>query len=283
MSSCRRLPSNLCLLAVLELQRTVGRADLEQLAVHFLASLHVADGFFLRDPVERRLGDVDAALLHQFPEMAENKGQQQRADVAAVDVGIGHQDEFAVAAFGDVFELGPGRHADRLEDVEDFLVVEHLDELGLFDVEDFAPQRQDGLDVGVAARVGRAAGRIAFDQIQLGERKFAAAAVAELFRQAARGELALAADHFAGFFGGLAGFGGAKALGGDQLGDRGFSSKNLLSPSLTTEVTMPSTSLLPSLVLVCPSNCGSGRRTRDDGRQSFAEIVALRDVILEEV
>ena len=37
----------------------------------------------------------------------------------------------------------------------------------------------------------------------------------------------------------------------------GFLSKNSPSASFTTLLTMPSTSELPSLVLVCPSNCGS--------------------------
>ena len=89
---------------------------------------------------------------------------------------------------------------------------------------------QDRLDVGVAARVGRAAGRIALDQVKLGQRQLAAAAVAELFRQAARGELALAADHLAGLFGGLAGLGGAQPLGGDQLGDGGIFLEELVEP-----------------------------------------------------
>ena len=41
----------------------------------------------------------------------------------------------------------------------------------------------------------------------------------------------------------------------------GFSSKNSPSASFTAASTIPLTSELPSLVLVCPSNCGSGMRT----------------------
>jgi hypothetical protein len=47
----------------------------------------------------------------------------------------------------------------------------------------------------------------------------------------------------------------------------GFSSRNSESFSLTTLSTAPLTSLLPSLVLVCPSNCGS---------RIFTEITAVR-------
>ena len=197
------------------------------------------------------------------------KVKQQRADVAAVDVGVGHQHELAVAAFADVFELGPGRNADRLEDVEDFFVVEHLDELGLFDVEDFAPQRQDGLRVGIAARVGRAAGRIAFDQIKLGQRKFAAAAVAEFFRQAARGDLAFAADHFAGFFGRLAGFGGAQTLGGDELGDRGVFLEELVEAVVDDRGDDPLDLAVAELGFGLALELRVGNADGDDGRQSL--------------
>jgi hypothetical protein len=43
-----------------------------------------------------------------------------------------------------------------------------------------------------------------------------------------------------------------------RLATAGFSSRNAPSLSLTIASTMPLTSVLPSLVLVCPSNCGRG-------------------------
>ena len=63
----------------------------------------------------------------------------------------------------------------------------------------------------------------------------------------------------------------------------GFSSRNLPRYSPTSELTMPSTSLLPSLVLVWPSNCGWGTRQRDDGGEAFAEVFAGGDEVFEEV
>ena len=45
------------------------------------------------------------------------------------------------------------------------------------------------------------------------------------------------------------------------LATEGFSSKKVLNFSLTSDSTIPLTSLLPSLVLVCPSNCGLVMRT----------------------
>jgi hypothetical protein len=54
------------------------------------------------DLVQRRLGDVDVAALHQLGHLAVEEGQQQRADVRAVHVGVGHDDDAVVAQLGDV-------------------------------------------------------------------------------------------------------------------------------------------------------------------------------------
>ena len=48
------------------------------------------------------------------------------------------------------------------------------------------------------------------------------------------------------------------ALPMTRLATTGFSSRNCPSLSLTIVSTMPLTSVLPSLVFVCPSNCGRG-------------------------
>jgi hypothetical protein len=49
------------------------------------------------DLVQRRLRDVDVAALHQFGHLAVEEGQQQGADVRAVHVGVGHDDDAVVA------------------------------------------------------------------------------------------------------------------------------------------------------------------------------------------
>ena len=53
-----------------------------------LAELHL---------VERRLRDVDVAALHQHRHLPVEEGQQQGADVRAVHVGVGHDDDAVVA------------------------------------------------------------------------------------------------------------------------------------------------------------------------------------------
>ena len=191
---------------------------------------------------------------------------------------------FAVAALGGVFQLAPGRDADGLENRRDLFVVEHLDELRLFDVEDLPAQGQDGLGVRIAARVGRAAGRVAFDQVQLARtsdrgvrqsRSFSGRppevsaplrrTISRAFRAASRASAA------------------RSRLLAMSLATLGFSSKNLVRPSLTIDVTIPSTSLLPSFVLVCPSNCGSERRTEMTAVSPSRKSSPCGSVVLEEI
>ena len=135
---------------------------------------------------------------------------------------------------------------------------EHLVEARLLDVQDLALERQDGLEAPVAPLLGRAAGRVALDDVDLAERGIALLAVGELARQRAAVERALAPDELARLARRLARARRVDRLHDDPLRDAGFSSRNAPSFSLTIASTMPLTSLLPSLVLVCPSNCGCG-------------------------
>ncbi len=54
------------------------------------------------DLVQRRLRDVDVAALDQLGHLAVEEGEQQGADVRAVNVGVGHDDDAVVAQLGDV-------------------------------------------------------------------------------------------------------------------------------------------------------------------------------------
>ena len=66
----------------------------------FAVVLDVLLELALLDPVQRRLRDVDVAALDQLRHVAEEEREQQRADVRAVHVGVGHQDDLAVAQLG---------------------------------------------------------------------------------------------------------------------------------------------------------------------------------------
>ena len=52
--------------------------------------------------VERRLRDVEVAPLEDLRHLPVEEREQQRPDVAAVDVGVGHQDDLVVAELLDV-------------------------------------------------------------------------------------------------------------------------------------------------------------------------------------
>ncbi len=105
------------------------------------------------------------AALDDVGEVAEEEGQQQRADVAAVHVGIGHDDDTSVAQTFEIeviADTGSQRGDERL----DFVVAENFIEAGAFGVEDLTAQRQDRLEVTVASLFGGAACRVTFHDVE---------------------------------------------------------------------------------------------------------------------
>ena len=153
---------------------------------------------------KRRLGDVDVAVLDQRAHEAEEEGQKQGADVRAVDVGIGHQDDLAVAQLFEVEVVAEAR-AKRGDHRGELFVTVDLVETRLFDVQHLAPQRQDGLIPAVTAFLGRAARRIALDDVDFGQRRVALLTVGQLAGQGSAVERRLAAGHFTRFACRLAG------------------------------------------------------------------------------
>ena len=74
--------------------------------------------------------------------------------MAAVDVGVAHDDDPVVAELRDVEIGGPDARAERGDDVADLLRGERLVQPRLLDVQDLATQRQDGLDGSVSSLLG---------------------------------------------------------------------------------------------------------------------------------
>ena len=186
-------------------QRVIDAA-LDQVVLERAFVLEILLGRAALDLVERRLGDVDVAAIDQLAHLAVEEGQQQRADVGAVDVGVGHDDDLVVAQLVDVELFAADRRAERHHQIADLLGAEHAVEARALDIEDLAAQRQHGLVVAVAALRGRAAGGVALDDEELGlgrillrairelageeidvERRFAARQLARLARRFARG------------------------------------------------------------------------------------------------
>src|SRR5205814_4479244 len=119
-----------------------------------------------------------------------------RADVAAVDVGVGHGHDAVVPHLLDVEVVADAR-AHRGDEVADLVRGEDLVKARLLDVENLAAQGQDRLRAPVAAALRRAAGRVALDDVELALRRVPLRAVGQLAGQRARLEQALELDEVA--------------------------------------------------------------------------------------
>jgi hypothetical protein len=203
----------------------VHQRDAQQVAVEVGGALQVELFLAGLDLVQRRLRDVDVAALHQLGHLAVEEGQQQGADVRAVHVGVGHDDDAVVAQLGDVEVVVAGGAA-GLADAgaqggdqrEDFIAGQQLFVAGFFHVQDLAAQRQDRLELAVAALLGGAAGGVALDDVDLAQRGVFFLAVGQLAGQAHAVEHAFAPGHVAGLAGGLTGARGLDDLADDDLG-----------------------------------------------------------------
>ncbi len=88
-----------------------------------------------------------------------------------VNVGIGHQNDFAVAEFVDI-EIVADTATECLNDGNQRLVGIHLVKTGFFHVQDFTAQRQNRLITAVASVFCGTAGGISLDKIHFGESRF---------------------------------------------------------------------------------------------------------------
>src|ERR671911_1783171 len=170
-------------LVALDVDRALAVAILKPLRV--LLSLRLAIGVELflpfRNAIERRLGDVHVACLYQRLHLPEEEGEEQRADVGAVHVGIRHQNDLVVPHILEVeVVLHPGSY--RRDHFPDLLVAEDAVDAGALDVEDLAPQRENRLKGAAPSLLGAAAGGVTLDQIDLGVGRIVDGAVGELAR-----------------------------------------------------------------------------------------------------
>ena len=173
--------------------------------------LHAEDG---------RASDVDVAAVDELGHIAVEERQQQDADVRAVDVGIGHDDDAVVTRLIGVEVLADVR-ADGRDERTDGVAGQGAVQAGTLDVQDLTAQRQDGLRLAVARLLGAATCGIALYNEDFGLFGLFGRAVRQLTRQRERVEHALAARHLAGLTGGLAGLQGLRCLADDALGRRG--------------------------------------------------------------
>ena len=193
----------------LELRRQHFAQALEAADLHLAAARHfgahqllavllvtgVGDLGALRQLVERRHGQVEVTFVDELWHLAIEKCHQQRGDVGAVDVGVGHDDDLVVAqvllAIG-----GTSAAAQRLDQVGKLLVACELVLRRRGDIEDLAAKRQDGLGFTVPRLLGRTAGRVALDDEEFGAIFLRGGTVGELAGQPKLADGRLARDVF---------------------------------------------------------------------------------------
>src|SRR5690606_34160340 len=225
------------------------------------------------DLVQGGLGDVDVAALDQRRHLAVEQGQQQGADVGAVHVRVGHDDDAVVAQFVDV-EIRTDAGAQGGDQGSDLFAGQQAVKARLFDVQDLAAQRQDGLEFTVAALFGRAAGRVALDNVEFAQGGVFFLAVGQLAGQAGTLQDALAAGHFAGFAGGLAGTGGLDDLGAQGTGIVGVFEQPGLQGAADGFFDSGADLAGDELVLGLAAELGFGDLDRQHAGQALAHVVA---------
>ncbi len=239
----------------------------------FLVVLQIALFAADLDLVQRRLGDVDVATLHQLGHLAVQQRQQQGADVRAVDVRVGHDDEAVVAQLVDV-EVRADAGAQRGDQGGDLLAGDEAVEAGLFHVQHLAAQRQDGLELAIAALLGRAACGVALDDVQLAQRGILFLAVGQLAGQAGAFQHALPAGHFARLARGFAGAGGLDDLGAQRLGVVGVLQQPGFQRAGHGFFDGRTHFAGHQLVLGLAAELGLGHLHRQHAGQAFAHVVA---------
>ena len=137
-----------------------------------------------------------------------------------VDIGIGHDHDLVVARLRDIPLLAEAA-ADRGNEGPDLVVREHAVDPRLLDVQHLAAQGQDRLRRAVAAGLRRAACGIALDEKELGLRRVALGAVAELAGKRETVHHALAPRRLARGPRGLSGASGEEGLLDHRLRDGG--------------------------------------------------------------
>jgi hypothetical protein len=179
------------------MKRHVLQRQLQQVQVQRAVVLEVTLLLALPDPVQRRLCYVQMSTFYQLGHLPIEEGQQQGADMGAVHVRIGHDDDAVVAQLVRVVFLAADAAAERRDQCTDFGRCEHLVEPGLLDVQDLALERQNGLRTPVAGLFCRASGGITLDQVELAQAGVLFLTIGQLAGQPRDIQDAFAAGHLA--------------------------------------------------------------------------------------
>ena len=78
-----------------------------------------------RDTMQRRDGRIHVSGFDQRPHIPVEQGKQQDTDMRAINISIGHHDDFVVSSLAQV-EARAGAGTDHLDNRSAFLVGQHL-------------------------------------------------------------------------------------------------------------------------------------------------------------
>ena len=154
---------------------------LDQL-VAVLVVARVDDLAAVAQAIERRHRQIEMAVLDQLRHLPVEERDEQRRDMGAVDVGVRHHNHLLIAQIL-LAIVRAGAGAERLHEIGELLVLRELLLAGGGDIEDFPAQRQHRLRGSVARLLGRAAGRVAFDDEDFRALRGGVGAVGELAGQ----------------------------------------------------------------------------------------------------
>jgi hypothetical protein len=156
---------------------------------------------------------------------------------------------------------------------QDFIAGQKLLVARFLDVQDLAAQGQDRLELAVAALLGRAAGGVALDDVDLAQRRVFFLAVGQLAGQAHAVEHAFAARHLAGLAGGFTRPRGIDDLADDDLGV-GRVLEQVVGQRLANHVFHRAAHFAGhQLVLGLAAELGLGHLHAQHAAQAFAHVV----------
>src|SRR5690606_19561613 len=116
--------------------------------------------------VERRFGKIDIPTFDNFPHITEEERQKQRCNVATVNVGIGHDDNFVIAKPIDI-KLLANTHAESLDHSDNFFIREHLIESCALSIKNLTTEWQDSLCLTISAFFSRSRRRVTLYDVDL--------------------------------------------------------------------------------------------------------------------
>ena len=190
----------------------------KQVGVQFDVVFEIILLFPLLDLVQRRLCDVDVTTFDQLRHLPVEEGQQQGADVRAVHIRVGHDDNAVIPQFVGIEFLPTDPATHRGDQRAHLDRGQHLVETGLLDVQNLALQREDRLGTSISALFRGATGGITLDQVEFRERRILFLTVGQFARQSGHIEHAFATRHFSRLARRFARARGLDHLPGDRLG-----------------------------------------------------------------